>query len=306
MSPNFPGLTAAVHTPFDSSGALKVQTVPAQASFLAGRGILGVFVGGTTGEWPSLTVTERMHLADAWSTAGSQNGLKVIIHAGHSALEDARALAGHAASLGVDAISTLSPSFLKPSSLGALVDWCAQVAEPAASLPFFYYHIPVLTGLSFPMADFLPLASEEIPNFAGIKFTSTDFNDLEACVNLAMEDVEILFGVDEEILRGLQAGCRGAVGSSYNFASPLHLALIEAHESGALDEAGRLQKLGVQAIEALQKAGYLPAAKQLMGRMGVEIGSARPPLVPVSEAAMDEAEEILRGLGHPDWGGGTS
>ena len=174
MNPNFQGLTAAVHTPFDSSGALMTRAVQAQASFLAGRGIQGVFVAGTTGEWPSLTVTERMHLADAWSTAGPQNGLKVIIHAGHSCLEDAQALAAHAVGLEADAISTLSPSFLKPSSLETLVDWCAQVAEPAASLPSFYYHIPVLTGLTFPMVDFLQIAPQKIPNFAGIKFTSTD------------------------------------------------------------------------------------------------------------------------------------
>jgi N-acetylneuraminate lyase len=61
------GLIAAVHTPFDASGELNLAVVEHQQQVLLDQGVAGVFVCGSTGESHSLSLEERMALADRWA-----------------------------------------------------------------------------------------------------------------------------------------------------------------------------------------------------------------------------------------------
>jgi dihydrodipicolinate synthase/N-acetylneuraminate lyase len=63
MTTHTQGLIAAALTPFDADGELASERVPDLRDFLKSRGVAGVFIGGTTGEWPSLTTAERLQLA---------------------------------------------------------------------------------------------------------------------------------------------------------------------------------------------------------------------------------------------------
>ncbi len=128
--------------------------------------MIGAFVCGTTGEGVSLSLAERMQVAERWRAAAGPQ-LRVIVHVGYSCLGDAQALAAHAQSIGAHAIATVGPSYFKPSSLADLVDWCVELAASAPDLPFYYYHIPVFTGLRFSMRTFLELAAPRYPDAGG-------------------------------------------------------------------------------------------------------------------------------------------
>ena len=58
------------------------------------------------------------------------------------------------------------------------------ISRGAPSLPFYYYHIPSMTGVEFKMKDFLAaaVAGNYIPTLHGIKFTHYDLIDLLSCV----------------------------------------------------------------------------------------------------------------------------
>ena len=62
MSGPLSGLIPACHTPFFPDGGLNLNMVEQQAELLIESGLRGVFVGGTTGEFASLTLDERMTL----------------------------------------------------------------------------------------------------------------------------------------------------------------------------------------------------------------------------------------------------
>ena len=126
-----------------------------QAAFLAANGIRTVFVTGTTGECHSLTCDERLVLYDAWGDAGPAHGLAVIGHVGANAIGDARTLARRARDRNFAAISTFAPSYFKPPTLAHLIDFCAAIAAEAPDLPFYYYEIPSMTGVAFPVDEFL-------------------------------------------------------------------------------------------------------------------------------------------------------
>jgi N-acetylneuraminate lyase len=296
------GLIAAPFTPMRADGALSLDAVDAYAHWLHSQGVVGAFICGTTGEGTSLTLEERRQLADRWVTAAPP-GLRVIVHVGHNSLPDCRTLAAHAESVGADGIACMAPFFFKPVGVEALVDWCALIAAAAPGLPFYYYHIPSMTGVSVSVSGFLGAAAKRIPNLAGIKFTFEDLEDFRRCLHFEEGRFDLLFGRDELLLSALALGARGAVGSTYNFAAPLYQALIEAYDRGDQPKAAELQGLAVRMINAFVQCGAHPVAafKWFMGRVAVDCGPSRLPLYDPTPQQIVALEYKLDATGIFDW-----
>lgn len=293
---------AAAHSPFHADGSLAVDVVPAQASFLAANGIRTLFITGTTGECHSLTFKERLALVDAWAAAGPAHDIAVIVHVGGNSIEDARALARRAGALELSAISALAPSYFKPATLTDLIDWCAAIAAEAPALPFYYYDIPVLTGVSLPMERFLLEAPARIPTLAGIKFTNRDLVSYRRSLDAAGGRFDLPWGVDEALLAALATGARGGVGSTYNWAWKLYSELLGAFNRGDFAEARRLQSVSIAMVDAIERTGFMGTSKALMGRLGVPVGPARAPLTNPSAEQVDALMLRLGELGFGQWG----
>lgn len=294
-------LVAATHTPFHPDGSLHLGIVEKQAAHLLKQGVRFAFIGGTTGESASLTVEERLALTQRWMEATRGTDLRVVVHVGANCLADARALAAQAGQLGAAAISALAPSYFKPRSLDLLIACCADIAAAAPATPFYYYDIPVLTGVSFPMTDFLAQAPARIPTLAGLKFTNPDLMAYQLCLRVAGGKWDLPFGVDEHFLGALAMGAQGAVGSGYNFAAPIYLRLMKAFAAGDLATARTEQFRGVQLVQLLAGHGYMGAAKAVMGMLGVEVG---PPRLPNASLTADQVRTLrgqLETLGFFDW-----
>lgn len=290
------GLVAAPHTPFRPDGALNLDAIPRIAALLAHNGVSGAFICGTTGEGCSLTIAERKEVANTWRRS-SPAGLKLAVHVGHLCLEDSCLLAAHAEQIGADAVATIAPSFFRPASVDDLVEWCRRIAAAAPRLPFYYYHMPAMTGVNIPAADFLLRARDCIPNLAGGKFTHEDLMDYGNASAVEGGRYAILFGRDEILLAGLSLGAIGAVGSTYNYAAPLFLRLIAAFERGDLDAARRAQTQAREFISAVGRHGGLAAGKLAMKLIGVDCGPVRLPLRHPSAEQERSLREALEAIG---------
>jgi len=294
------GLIAAPHTPFHGDYSLNLDCVPRQAAHLAANGVSGAFVAGTTGECHSLTTDERADLFAAWGEAARAHGVKFIAHIGHNNLPDARSLAEAAQRAGADAISAMAPNFFKPADAAALVDWFGRITEPARELPFYFYDIPVMTGVTIDTAEFVQHASEKVPGFAGVKYTNPDREQLRRILEMDGAP-DMLWGCDEELLDGWEMGCRGAVGSSYNFAAPIYHLVMGAHAAGDLAEARRWQARSLEMVETIAAHGYMQSAKAVMHWVGVNCGPARPPLPQSSCEALETLRNELEAIGFFEW-----
>ncbi len=283
------GLIAAPHTPFQPDGTVALDVISQQARLLAHNGVSGAFICGTTGEGASLTSQERRKIVEAWVAAKSAT-LSIIVHVGHLSVSEAWEFARHAQETGADAIATIAPSFFRPATVDELVAWCARVASAAPELPFYYYHMPSMTGVTISAADFLTAASGRIPNLAGVKFTHENLMDFGRATEHSSGNYNVLFGRDEILLAGLALGARGAVGSTYNFAAPLFLRIIEAFNRGDLASARRNQSRAMEFIGVLDRHGGLAAGKSAMKLIGVDCGAVRLPL----RALSDRDEASLR------------
>ncbi len=293
-----PELIPAVFTPMDRRGGVDLAGVAPQADTLAAQGLQRVFVCGTTGEWPSLTTEERMGVVAAWCAA--RDDLGVIAHVGHTSLPEAERLAAHAERAGAAAIAAVPPCNFQPDTAADAVDFCARIAAAAPATPFFYYHIPSMTGAAFPVGEVVVGALERIPTLAGIKFTDHDLDAFTACRELAGDRLELLFGRDEILLAGLAVGATGAVGSTYGFAAPINQRLTAAFAMGDLATAREQQRIARTGIAVAQAFGTIPAFKAIMEWVGLPSGPCRPPLRSLSHDDRVALRAELEALGYLD------
>jgi N-acetylneuraminate lyase len=277
-------LIPATFTGFDEAGAVDLGAVERQAAALAGSGVRRVFVNGTTGEFASLRVDERVGLADRWcEVAGDELG--VIVHVGHTSLADARHMAARAEASGANGIAAITPFFFQPADADNLVDFAAQIAAAAPATPFFHYYIPSMTRSRLRAVEVLERSIDRIPTLAGLKFTHEDLIEYAGCLAVAGDEREVLFGRDELLLSALAEGARGAVGSCYALALPLFRRLGAAFSRGDLPASRAAQAQARLLIDTAVALDPLPAFKHGMELLGVPCGPCRAPLKPLDERA---------------------
>ncbi|MGN6163424.1 MAG: dihydrodipicolinate synthase family protein [Flavisolibacter sp.] len=273
------GLIAAPFTPMQKDGSLNLAIIPGYYQMLKANGVTGAFICGSTGEGVSMTTKEKMAVAEAWaSCTKSDPDFKVMTLLGGTCISDCKDLAKHAEEIGLYAVSFTAPFYFKPANVDMLAKACAEIAAVVPDMPFYYYHIPVLTGVNFSMYDLLQAVDETVPNFAGIKYTHEDFMDFLSCLHFRNGKYDMLWGRDENMLSALVLGSKGAVGSTFNYAAPLYYNLIEAFNNGDLKNAQQLQQQSIDMIRLLGKYGGIATGKAYMKLIGVDCGEFRLPV----------------------------
>jgi N-acetylneuraminate lyase len=283
---------AAALTPYDGDGRLDVSRVPEQAEHLVSSGISGVFVNGTSGEFPALTVEERVALLEAW-TAARTDGLKIGVQVGGVPLATARELAAHAEAQGVDLLSSVTPFYGEAPSVAHAVEWIADVASAAPGTPFGYYQIPSMTGSRHAPSAILAHAAQEAPTVTAVKFTDQDLMELDAIIE-ARPDVKVYFGRDELLPASLALGLGSAIGSLYNGLAPVAHAVVDAFDRGDITTAYALHRPFREIARESTGPGFV---KELMNSLGPDVGPARAawgPLDSASRVVIDKLVPRLR------------
>lgn len=286
------GIIAATFSTFDHEGKVDIQLIHRIVDKLVTDGVVGVFVCGTNGEGLSLSIEERKQIAEAYVKSANKR-LKVFVHVGHSSVDEAKKLAAHAGEIGADAISAVSAFYFKPASVEVLVDCMAEIAEAAPKLPFYYYHMPAITGVNIDVLTFLELGAQRIPTLAGVKYTANTLHDYQRCLHYAGDRFDILFGYDELLLPALSIGARGAVGSTYSFAAPMYKKVMDLFHEGKINEAEQWQYRCVQMIGALSKYSPIPTQKAILKLLGIDLGGCRLPLKGLKEHEVQEIGNYL-------------
>lgn len=292
------GLIAAPFTPMDENGQLNVALIPSYYQFLKANKVTGAFICGSTGEGVSLTNTEKKEVAKAWAdcTRGDQD-FKVMMFLGGTSIADCKDLALFSKEIGLYAISFTAPFYFKPANVDVLATICAEIAAVAPDMPFYYYHIPVLTGVGFAMYDLLQAIDGKVPNFAGVKYTHEDFMDFLSCIHFQNGKYDMLWGRDENMLSALVLGTKGAVGSTFNYAAPLYYDMIEAFENNDLKKAQLLQQTSIDMIRLLGKYGGIATGKAYLKLVGVDCGEFRLPVKNMTAAQFESFKQDVAAVG---------
>lgn len=286
------GLVAATYTPFSADGSLALERVGPMVEHLIEAGNRGLYVCGSTGEGVSLTTMERCEVAEAYVQA-ADGRIPVFVQVGHNSIAEARLLAAHAQQIGADAVSATCPSYFKANDQASLLETIKAIASAASSLPFYYYHIPVLTGSSVDIVSFMQAAGEAIPNLFGLKYTDTKLHEYQQCLEISDGRYDVVWGTDEMMLGALATGAKAAIGSTYNVIAPTYLEMIDAFQSHRMEDAQALQMEAIELIRVLGQYPFHSAMKELLQMLGHDFGTCR---LPQRELTPRESEELQQKL----------
>ena len=296
------GLVAAVVTPMDTTGELNLEVVSKVVDHLEEKGITGIYIAGSTGEGMSLTDEERRAVAEAYVLA-AKGRMKSFVQVGHNSLKASAELAGHAEAIGADAVSATPTGYFKVSGEEELVEGLLPIVEAAPKTPFYYYHIPFLSGVTLDPMKLTDRAMDRLPTFCGIKYS-----DGATLYNLPLLEkvgpgLEFLAGSDEAYLMSVAQGFRAAVGSTYNYAAPLYDNVRAALSVGDFERAQMWQKRALEMIELMFGTCGRASLKVMMQMVGIDCGPVRRPIDPASPEQIAALRKGLEEMGWFEWVG---
>src|SRR5262245_30241062 len=201
------GAIAAAVTPLAEGGnALDERAVPKLLTFLAGGGVDGALLGGTTGEGVLLSADERRRLT-ALALAGRPPGFLIAVHAGAQTTADTVAIAAHARDRGADAVAVIGPPYYALDE-EELFRHFRSAADACAPLPFYVYEFEARTGYAVPVSVVTRLR-EHAPNLRGMKVSDRPIEAVEPY--LGLDGLDVFIGSEPLVLAGMERGAVGAV-----------------------------------------------------------------------------------------------
>lgn len=292
------GLINAPFTPFDQNGEVNTAPIAQYASMLQKNGLKGVFINGSSGEGYMLTEEERMLLAEKW-VAVAPEGFKVIVHVGSTCVKQSRRLAQHAQEIGAWGTGAMASPFPKAGRVEELAKYCEEIACGAPDLPFYFYHIPALSGVFLPMLPLLKTVDGRIPNFAGIKYTFESIYEYNQCRLYADGKFDMLHGQDETILPALaMGGAQGGIGGTTNYNGRELAGIIDAWNAGDLETAREKQNFAQAVINVIVNyRGNIVGGKRIMKLIGLDLGTNRTPFQNMTDAEEAAMKKELDAIG---------
>lgn len=286
------GILPALVTPFSGDGRLDLQSTRRLVRYVLDAGVHGVFVAGSQGEFYALDDDERMRLAEAVvdEVAGR---VPVCVGTGAITTEQTIRCTRRVAETGADAVSIITPFYIKPSA-SELVDHFRAIAE-STDLPVLLYNNPARTGVCISPEVVRRLSP--VDGIVGMKDSSGDLTLLSEYLTAGRPGFSVLVGRDSLIHAALIAGAHGAVASTANVAPGLVVEIYEAAIAGDHSRA-RAAQLRLNPLRKAFELGTFPVViKEALNLLGMDVGTARAPVSALDEVRRVELAQILMEMG---------
>ncbi|NYU09533.1 dihydrodipicolinate synthase family protein [Enterobacteriaceae bacterium CCUG 67584] len=266
------GVLTAIVTPFTEDGALHLPGLKRQIQCQLAAGN-GIFCGGTNGEFFVLTEEEKVAVTRACveEVAGRA---PVVAHIGEISTRATIRLGKQIETLGVDAVSVITPWFV-PLTQAELFAHYTAIAD-ALTVPVFLYNIPARTGNTIEPQTARMLASH--PNIIGIKDSAGSYESLSGFLKAVadIDDFDVLNGPDSLIHQGYVEGCSACISGLANVAPEAINAIWTRFHAGDVEGSRRAQDGVTELRTNLYKVAFSPAAvKKALQVMGEEVGESR-------------------------------
>jgi 4-hydroxy-tetrahydrodipicolinate synthase len=295
MAKELRGIIPATITPFTPDERVDEAAFRKVIAAQIDAGVHGLFPVGTGGEFSTLTGDEKKRLMQV-AVEEAAGRVFVMPNVGAITTEESMALARHAEAVGCDAVSAVTPYFLKPSQEELFQHYRAICG--ATRLPVLAYNIPERTGGVVLSVATVTRLAREVPNFAGIKDSSGDLSNAAELVQACPPGFKVFMGRDTLIYGAVLYGCAGAVAATANVAAELAVSIYTATLAGDLPSARRRQAQ-LAPVRRLFTIGSHPAGlKEAMVQLGLlGCGKCRRPTLDLSPAQKQDVANVLRESG---------
>jgi 4-hydroxy-tetrahydrodipicolinate synthase len=288
------GCGTALVTPFHQDGSIDDAALRNLVAWQVESGIDFLVPCGTTGETPTLTHDEWLHVIDTTIEVAAG---RVPIVAGatsnstHDAVEKAKEVAARP---GVDAILTASPYYNKPTQEGQYRHFKA-IAEAVGDKPVILYNVPGRTGANLEPPTLARLA--EIPNIVGVKEASGNMTQVAEMISLVPETFLVFSGDDSVTLPVVALGGVGVVSVASNEIPHEMATMTRAALNNDWTTARSIQRKYL----ALMQANFIESSplpvKAVLAMMGKIEENYRLPLLPMRRDTRSKLQKIVMEVG---------
>src|SRR5512141_2088711 len=288
------GCGTALVTPFLQDGSLDEAAFRNLVAWQVESGIDFLVPCGTTGETPTLTHDEWLHVIDTTIEVAAGR-VPIVAGATSNATHDAVAKAKElAARPGVNAILTASPYYNKPTQEGQYRHFKA-IAEAVGDKPIILYNVPGRTAANLEPATLARLA--EIPNIVGVKEASGNMTQIAEAIASVPDHFLVFSGDDAVTLPVIALGGVGIVSVVSNEIPHEMTALTRAALSNAWATARSMNRKYLPLMQAnFIESSPLPV-KAVLAMMGKLEEVYRLPLVPMRRDTRSKLQKIATDAG---------
>lgn len=286
------GVMAPAIVPFTKNGDVDTIKLKDYMNWLIERGGHSLYVTGTFGSAPLLSVDERKQCVDI--IVESVNGrIPVICHIGGQNTRASVDLARHAEKAGVDAVASVPPTYYK-HKLETIKAYFQELLD-AVTLPLFVYNFPGSVGYGLTPEMIAELAEMGI---AGIKDSTFDIIYFMRAMNAVMkEDFIWVNGVPALMLPAVMLGAVGVTSGTANACPEFTVFLWDTIQAREYKKAAELQRKMVRLVDLQAMTIPIVGVHEILRLRGFDFGYPRAPLKPFTETQRATLKDGLKSLG---------
>ncbi|TYR82773.1 4-hydroxy-tetrahydrodipicolinate synthase [Priestia megaterium] len=285
---DFGKVATAMVTPFDHKGNIDFEKTTKLINYLIDNGSDSLVIAGTTGESPTLSTEEKFALF-RHAVKVADGRVPIVAGTGSNNTYASIELTKKAQEIGVDAIMIVAPYYNKPNQEG-LYQHFRAIAE-STKLPVMLYNIPGRSVVNMSVDTVVRLS--KLSNVVAIKDASGDLDAMTAIIVNTSDEFALYSGDDGLTLPVLSIGGNGIISVASHVLGNEMQQMVAAFESGQVKEAAKIHGKLLPVMKSLFAAPSPTPVKTALQLKGLDVGSVRLPLVPLTE---EERETLIRTL----------
>jgi len=275
---NLGRLLTAMVTPFDAEGKVDYQQAKNLTRALLDSGSDGLIVSGTTGESPTLSREEKLHLFSEVKSAIANQGT-IMAGTGSYNTKESQELTKEAERIGVDACLLIVPYYNRPTQQG-LFEHFKAIAQ-ATTLPCVLYNVPSRTVANLASDTVIKLS--QIDNIVGVKEASGNLRQVTEIIQGTRDDFLVYSGNDSDTLPILALGGYGVISVASHLVGIQIKDMMEKFLSGETQEAASIHRHLLPLVNALFVITNPMPVKYALNYLGFPVGKPRLPMTEPDE-----------------------
>lgn len=223
-SVKYQGIFPAAMTMFDKDGNLDESATREHWKWLAGAGIHGLVIAGTSGEFIALTREERQHLFEL-AVSEFKGKLPILAGTGHYSTKLTIEMCQKAQTADVDAFIIITPYYMNPPKPAILEHY--RIIRRHTDLPIMLYHNPRNAAcVELTPAEIAELVDEGVVQM--VKSTFESVVPVHDLFQLIGDRMRIFYGSFLSAYEGLLGGAHGWISGILNVVPSQAVAMFNA------------------------------------------------------------------------------
>lgn len=289
----FTGSGVAIVTPMKENLEVNYDKLEELVNFHIDNGTDSIIIVGTTGEGATLSMEEHRTTIKR-CVEFAKGRIPIVAGTGSNNTKCAIQLTKEAEEDGADAALIVTPYYNKATQQG-LINHYSMIADET-KLPIILYNVPGRTGTNILPETVAKLYNSK-ENIVGLKEATGNMAQASETMRLCDGKIDMYSGEDGLVVPLMSIGAVGVISVMANIAPQQTHDMCQAFFDGDLKKARDLQFKAIPVVDALFSEVNPIPVKKALNLMGMEVGSLRPPLCEMSDAAAKNLENAMKEYG---------